>query len=442
MRYAFYFRRWEGTFTKLAAVGAITWLAAMNAVAAPSLIPPRVEQVILDRIAAGQNPTIVIAIVDGDRNAVYAFGKLDSGAAPTGSTVYEIGSITKTFTATLLADSVAKGQLRLDQPLSTLLQDFKIPSKDGKVITLANLAEQNSGLPRDPTNMVMTSLTDPFADYDRAKLQAFLATYTLPRLPGASYEYSNLAVGLLGYALARHADTSYPSLLKATIFGPLGMKNTSVAVGEGDPSDMATGHDSNGKEVPAWHFKALAAAGGIRSTGDDMLRYLKANMGMLSSPLQRAMQLAQTPRASTTSPDTKIGLIWMTEHGVDSHDGPDVIWHGGETHGFQSFIGFTADHQRGVVVLTNANAGARDLGFATLLPYWPLASRRKQQRLPIDQGENMFSRKWPKNEATDHSRAKSALGRKRTLAAQCWRAALHSLLLDRRQSRVDDLEKM
>jgi serine-type D-Ala-D-Ala carboxypeptidase/endopeptidase len=367
---------------KQTAIAAMIWLTAMNAIAAPSLIPPRVEQAILDRTSAGQNPTIVIAIVDGDRSAVYAFGKLDSGAAPTGSTVYEIGSITKTFTATLLADSVTKGQLRLDQPLSTLLPDFKIPSKDGKVITLANLAEQNSGLPREPANMVMTNLTDPFADYGSAKLKDFLATYTLPRLPGASYEYSNLAVGLLGYALARHADASYPALLKATIFGPLGMKNTSVAMGGGDPPGMAPGHDSDGKEVPTWHFNVLAPAGGVRSTGDDMLRYLKANMGLGYSPLLRAMQLAQTPRASTTSPSTKIGLIWMTEHSIDSHDGPDVIWHGGATHGFQSFIGFTADHRHGVVVLTNANVGARDLGLATLLPDWPLASAHNQKHEP------------------------------------------------------------
>lgn len=367
---------------KRIAIVAMTSLMAMDAVATPSLIPARVEQAILDRTAAGQNPTIVIAIVDDDRSAVYAFGKLDSGAAPTGSTVYEIGSITKTFTATLLADSVIKGQLNLDQPLSTLLPDFKIPSKDGKVITLANLAEQNSGLPRLPTNMDVADITDPFVDYDSTKLQQFLATYTLPRLPGASYEYSNLAVGLLGYALAHHAGASYPALLKTAIFGPLGMKSTDVAVGKGDPSNMAPGHDLAGKEVPTWHFNVLAAAGGIRSTGDDMLRYLKANMGLTSSPLLRAMQFAQIPRTPIDLAGDKIGLIWMIEHSVDSHDGADVIWHGGATHGFQSFIGFTADHRHGVVVLTNADVGARDLGFATLLRDWPLASAHKQKRAP------------------------------------------------------------
>jgi CubicO group peptidase (beta-lactamase class C family) len=367
---------------KQIAIVAITWVIAMNAMAAPSLIPPHVEQAILDRTSAGQNPTIVIAIVDGDRSAVYAFGKLDSGAAPTGSTVYEIGSITKTFTATLLADFVTKGQLRLDEPVAKLLPDFKIPSKEGKVITLANLAEQNSGLPRWPTNIVMTNLTDPFADYDGAKLKEFLFTYTLPRSPGTRYEYSNLAVGLLGYALAQHANTSYPTLLKAAILQPLGMDNTSVALGGYDPPGMAQGHDSDGKKVPAWHFNIFAAAGGVRSTGNDMLRYLKANMGLENSPLLRAMQLAQAPRASTTLPSTQIGLIWMTEHSVDSHDGPDVIWHGGATHGFQSFIGFTADRQHGVVVLTNSNIDVRDLGFATLQPNWPLAFASKQKREP------------------------------------------------------------
>jgi serine-type D-Ala-D-Ala carboxypeptidase/endopeptidase len=350
-------------------VFAASCLVAMNIAAAPSLIPGRVEQVIRDRVASGVNPTIVVAVVDGDKSAIYAFGKLDTGATPTDATVYEIGSVTKTFTATLLADAVIKGQLRLDQPLSTLLPGFTIPSLDNKVITLANVAEQNSGLPPLPTNLNPAD-PDPYADYDVVKLQQFLASYKLPRAPGASYEYSNLAVGVLGYALGQHAGSGYPALVNRMIFEPLHMKNSYVPDSKAGTSGSAGGHDLTGKAVPGWYFDALTAAGGIRSTGADMLHYLQANMGLLASPLWPAMQLAQVPRASTTMPDNRIGLIWMTLH---KDGGPDIIWHNGMTSGYASYIGFTADRKHGIVILTNAQLPVDDLGFASLRTDWPLA---------------------------------------------------------------------
>jgi serine-type D-Ala-D-Ala carboxypeptidase/endopeptidase len=356
-----------------------TWLAC-NAIATEPSLPPRVTQAIQDRVAAGQNPTIVVAMVDGDQSHIYTFGKLDSGAAPNAKTIYEIGSVTKTFTATLLAQAVTQGQLKLDQPLSSLLPGYTIPSKDGHVITLANVAEQNSGLPRLPTNMKPADPSDPYVDYDPGKLKAFLASYTLTRDPGALYEYSNLAVGLLGYALGQHAGSDYATLLTTTILQPLGMKDTSVAMGKGDVAGMAGGHDDEGKPIPSWHFDALAAAGGIRSTGEDMLRYLQANMGQNPSSLWPAMQLAHTPRPTVrVTPNNQIGLIWMTQH---TGHGPDVIWHNGETGGYASFIGFTADRQHGVVILTNADIGVEDLGFALFDPTSPIQPAHKRMTLP------------------------------------------------------------
>lgn len=321
---------------KRIAIAIVTCLAAINGIAAPTLIPPRVEQLVHDRVASGKNPTIVVAVVDGSQSDVYTFGKLDNGATPTSATIYEVGSITKTFTATLLADAVGKQQLRWDQPLSTLLPGFSIPSKNDKAITLVDVAEQRSGLPRLPSNLAITDLTDPYADYTAAKLKQFLANYALPREPGTSFEYSNLAVGLLGYALGQHAGSDYPTLLRSIIFQPLGMKDSSVAMGKEDIANMATGHDALGDAVPHWHFDSLAAAGGIRSTGADMLRYLKANMGLLDSPLRAPMQLAQTARADTGLPYNRIGLIWLTRH----KDGePEVIWHNGGTGGLPASWG-------------------------------------------------------------------------------------------------------
>jgi serine-type D-Ala-D-Ala carboxypeptidase/endopeptidase len=342
--------------------------------AQPSLLPDRVDKAIHERMAAGEYPALVIAMVDGDRSDVYAFGSLDNGKTPDADTVFEIGSITKTFTATLLTKAVLTGELKLDAPVGTLLPGFTIPSRNGKTITLENLAMQHSGLPRLPTNFAAANENDPYADYDGDKLKAFLAGYALPRDPGSAYEYSNLGVGLLGYALAQHAGTTYDALLHAQIFKPLGMSESGIALSEVMRAHLASGHDENGKRVANWNLDALAGAGGIRSSGADMLRFLKANMGLLKSPLDAAMQFAHKPRAETDpEKNERIGLVWMTQHGA----GGDVIWHNGQTGGYHSFIGFTADHRHGVVVLTNAAHSADDLGFATLQTGAELAATHK-----------------------------------------------------------------
>lgn len=369
---------------KLVVFAATYFFAAASMADERAPLPSRVEHAMEERIAAGEYPSIVVAVVDGHRTVVQAYGMASPGKKATADTVYAIGSITKTFTATLLADEVARKSLDLDQAVSSVVRDLPFPAPHDKAITFANLAEQNSGLPRLPDNLAPTHPDDPYADYDATRLKAFLSSYTLPRAPGTQYEYSNLAVGLLGYVLAQHASTTYADLLNRTIFLPLDMKHTSLSSGPGDPEDMAAGHDFGGRPVSPWHFDVLAAAGGIRSTGNDMLRYLQANMGLRSTPLSAAMRDAQSPRTDTNLPDNRIGLIWMTRH---DGKGPDIIWHNGMTSGFASFIGFTADRQHGVVILTNSAVKVDDLGFAALRDDLPIAPVQHRVSLTASQIE-------------------------------------------------------
>src|SRR6185437_4701328 len=281
--------------------------AVLAATRSATLLPARVEHAITARITAGEYPSMVVAVVDGDRSHVYAFGKLDSGKGPDADTLFQIGSVTKTFTATLLADAVEKGEVKLDTAVADLLPGFTIPSRNGKAITLGELAMQDSGLPRLPSNMQRANLPDPYAEYDAAKLKAFLADYQLTRDPGVKYEYSNLGLGLLGYALARHAGTSYPKLLQSRIFEPLGMTATSATLREPLDPRWAPGHDEQGKPAQPWHLDVLAGAGAINSTGADMLRYLKANMGRGNGALMEAMKFAHEPRHAVSG-DERIGL--------------------------------------------------------------------------------------------------------------------------------------
>jgi CubicO group peptidase (beta-lactamase class C family) len=338
------------------------------------LLPERVEKAARERIAAGSYQTLVFGVVDGDKSQIVAFGKLDDGTTPDGDTVYEIGSITKTITATLLAQAVLSGRVTLDTPVAQLLPDFKIPSRSGKKITLGELSTQHSGLPPMPSNFLPRDPANPFADYDAAKLKAFLAAYELPRDPGASYEYSNLGFGLLGYALAQSEHTTYGAVIDEEILKPLGMTMSGAAFTGAMRAHLAPGHDHTGTAASNWDIDALAGAGAIRSTANDMLRYLKANMGIDQPPLVAAMKLAQRPR-SDMAKTMRIGLAWITTD-------KGIVWHNGMTGGYRSFLGFTADGRRGVVILANTAVDADDLGFATLDADAPLVPAYKAIVLP------------------------------------------------------------
>jgi serine-type D-Ala-D-Ala carboxypeptidase/endopeptidase len=211
-------------------------------------------------------------------------------------------------------------------------------------------------LPREPS----TFPSNPYADYDAAKLNAFLAGYELPRDPGASYEYSNLGFGLLGYALAQSRQTSWDALIDEEILKPLSMTMSGTVLTDAMRAHLALGHDSSGTVSNNYDFpEAQARAGAIRSTANDMLRYLKASMGIDQSTLAAEMKLAQQPR-SNMAEAARIGLAWMTT-------GKGIVWHGGGTGGYRSFLGFTEDGRRGVVILANTAVELfDDLGFATL----------------------------------------------------------------------------
>lgn len=342
---------------------------AASAGAQPALLPERIEKAAQDRIAAGTYRTLVFAVVDGNFSEVRTFGALDDGKRPDGDTVYEIGSITKTFTATLLAEAVQAGRFTLDTPLERVLPGFRIPARSGRQITLGEIGTQHSALPRLPANLQPKDSANPYADYDAAGAKAFLAGYELPRDPGSSYEYSNLAFGLLGYALAQSANKTYGALAEQEILRPLAMTMSGTALTDAMRAHLAPGHDEGGHSAENWDFDALAGAGAIRSTANDMLRYLKTNMGLAADPLTSAMKFAQAPLANLDT-HTRIGLAWMTTD-------KGIVWHNGGTGGYRSFIGWSSDKQHGVVILSNSAVQLDDLGFATLLADAPLAPAHK-----------------------------------------------------------------
>ncbi|GAB2849856.1 serine hydrolase [Pseudoduganella ginsengisoli] len=332
--------------------------SVVTAVAAPAL-DDNARRLATQRTGNGSVASIVIGIVEqGSEPAVYGFGSV-AGRLPDGDTVYEIGSITKTFTALLLAQQAASGVLKLDDPVQLLLPDYTIPAWQGQAITLRDLATQTSGLPRLPTGFTPPDMANPYAAYGPADLQAFLRGHRLARKPGASYEYSNLGFGLLGVALSAHAGKSYESLVRDHITGPLGMPSTGVALTPAMRARLAPGHDSAGKPAGNWDFDTMAGAGAIRSTASDMLRYLKMLMpAAVGSPYALAVQ-----RQRPAMPGTDIALAWH----LSELRGTRIIWHNGMTGGYASYAGVTADGKRGVVVLANTSFPIDDIAHAALV---------------------------------------------------------------------------
>jgi CubicO group peptidase (beta-lactamase class C family) len=256
-----------------------------------------IRDLLAERIDAERNGIgIVVGVIDAEGRRVIARGALAKSdpRALDGETVFEIGSITKVFTCLALADMAERGEVALNDPVAKHLPaGVSVPERGGKPITLIDLATHTSGLPRWPDDIAPGELTpkdwsNPYADYTAEQLQAFLAGYRLRRDIGAAHAYSNLGMGLLGRALAHRAGVDFETLVRQRITGPLGMADTAIALTPDQEARFATAHDHARRPVEAWQLPTFAGAGALRSTADDMLTFLAAELGFIETALKAA----------------------------------------------------------------------------------------------------------------------------------------------------------
>jgi CubicO group peptidase (beta-lactamase class C family) len=346
-----------------------------------------IRKILTDRIdAQKQNVGIVVGVIEPAGRRIVARGTFDNDKrAVNGDTLFEIGSVTKVFTALLLADAVQRGELALTDPVSKFLPaGVKMPERDGKKITLQDLATHTSALPRLPANFAPKDAANPYADYTVAQLYDFLSTCDLPRDIGTTHEYSNLGVGLLGHVLALRAHTDYETLVRTRITAPLGMKSTAITLSEPLQRRLAPGHDAERKRVKNWDFSALAGAGALRSTANDLLTFLSAFLKPTPQPLAPAMKSLLTVRRETPAPHLEIALGWfVTKLG----DGREIIWHNGGTGGYRSYLGYDRKNGTGVVVLSNmyTDEGVDDIGRHLLDPATPvLTPPQGRRKISVD----------------------------------------------------------
>ena len=340
-------------------------------ISAATLIPDsEIRDLLVRRIDVDrQSVGIVVGVVGPERRGIIAYGALDKGDPRplNGDTLFEIGSVSKVFTSLLLADMAQDNEVALTDPVRKYLPaSVTMPKRGALEITLEDLATHTSGLPRLPTNLSPKNPTNPYADYTVEQLYQFLSAYKLTRDIGSQYEYSNLGGGLLGHVLARRAGMTYEALLSSRVCEPLGLNSTVITLTPEMKQRFAVGHDAELKAVPYWDLPTLAGAGAIRSTANDLLTFVAANLGYQKSPLAQAMAAMLKVRRPTGTPGLDIALGWH----VFTRDGDEIVWHNGGTGGFRSFIGYSPKSRFGVVVLSNTETpeGVDDIGRRLLDP--------------------------------------------------------------------------
>jgi CubicO group peptidase (beta-lactamase class C family) len=308
---------------------------------------------------------LVIGVIEPAGQRVVAYGKSGAkdGRPLDGDTVFQIGSVTKTFTALLLADMAVRGEVKLDDPASKYLpQGVAMPTSGAagaRPITLHHLSTHTSGLPSMPRNFDPHGEPNPVEAYTVDNLYQFVSTFRLPREPGEKSEYSNLSVSLLGRLLGQRAGMEYEALLKQRVLDPLVLKSTSITLTPDQMARLAPGHSIYLQPEYVWEMKAMPASGSLRSTANDLLRFVGAYLGYQDTPLKQAIEYQLTPRVPPGGQQPLL-LGWGSRKVGDAW----VYVHDGGKSGYRSGVAFNISTRTGVVALANARTDDRPMDIA------------------------------------------------------------------------------
>ena len=350
----------------------LTWSYAQTP---PQVMPPTDDQVLTilqQRIDKNAARGIAVVLVDPDGSVRFlSKGQSGNPARPQidADTLFEIGSITKVFTSTVLAQRVAQGDLGLDTRLDEVMGAKPAWANPGVgAVTLRQLATHTSGLPRLPLDAnflggMVRSLHNPYANYSEADMWTYVRQLALEVQLDPPVAYSNLGVGLLGQALASLDKMSYSDMVTARILAPLGLTATGTGLSTDRAPFMAQGHNASLLPVPLWDLPSMPGAGALRSSTRDMARFLQAHMqGTLAGA-------SATHSAQVRIDDTQsVALGWF----IEQRHGEEIHWHNGGTGGFRTFAGFNLKSGKGVVVLSNVSQGVDDIGLHLLSQKFPI----------------------------------------------------------------------
>jgi CubicO group peptidase (beta-lactamase class C family) len=326
-------------------------------------IDRKVDSVARTYIQKSTTVGLCIGVITNGNISTYGYGETvrRNGKIPNADNFFELGSITKTFTAILLAYYVDEGEIKLTDPVIEYLPDSVAANPELQSITILNLINHTSGLERIPDNLIphATDALNPYKDYSKQLLYQYLETCKLKSKPGTQYAYSNLGVGLLGSILEGISQEPFERMVTEIICKPLAMFSTDQYLNPLLAPRFVQVYNAGGQATEAWDFDVLAACGSLRSTLNDMLLYAKANLHPGNDKLSKAIGL--THRITFTK-DLKIAMAWH----IITVNGVDYIFHNGGTNGSSSFLAFNPKTNIAVVVLSNAAESTDAVGTGIL----------------------------------------------------------------------------
>jgi D-alanyl-D-alanine-carboxypeptidase/D-alanyl-D-alanine-endopeptidase len=344
-----------------------------------------IRKILVERVGENEKDVgIVVGVIDSQGRRITSYGHRNAGDARPlgGDTVFEIASVTKVFTALLLADMVEKHEVALSDPAAKYLPaDIALPERNNRSITLLDLATHTSGLPFMPENA--PPFNDPAAaKYSIADIKQYLASYRLTRDIGSDWDYSNIGYWVLSEVLSARTGDEIEKLVRKRVLAPLKMTNTDFMLTPKMKSNLAPGHDNGLQPAPATStvpiYSIMPAIGLLYSTANDLVTFLSESMGYEPSPLAPAMNIALSNRRPVR-PGNEQALGWN----VYGKDPDQVIFRDGSSFGYASVMAYDPKSRVGVVVLTNQIGDVGDIARHLLRPDFPLVKPENTNHIEI-----------------------------------------------------------
>lgn len=309
-----------------------------------------VDKVVTDYMRTPANCGLSIAVFKNNETTFYNYGETARGTKqlPNTKSIYEIGSVTKVFTGLLLAKAIEDKKVKLEDDIRLYLPSAcKKLEAGAQAITLRHLVTHTSGIPSVPDDLFTGKFDslNPYIHYNKDRIIHFLSKLKITEKPGKKMEYSNLGMGLLGIILADVYKQTYETLVQSMIATPLNLKTVKMSLSTDEQNQFVKGYNSDGEHTPHWDLGDLGGAGGLRSTPQDMMQFMIANLNSTLPFIKAAQQsLFQAERDN-------LGMAWVIQKTKAGHT---LIWHNGGTYGFSSFAGFVKEKNSAVVILSNS----------------------------------------------------------------------------------------
>lgn len=334
---------------------AVCWLLLGSGEIFAQLPDQKFTRHVDEGIESGEYIGMIVGFIDGEDSYIQAFGTISKelDLPPNERTMFEISSVAKTFTATLLARAVTEGVVSLEDSANRYLEpDARLAPFEGTEITLRDLAAHQSGLPYLPGDMAPGDPPNPFAYTTRSHLLEAIDAFTPTSVPGQGYSYSAFAYGVLALILERVHGEDFFTLVERDVTSPLGMRDTVLSLDREQATRLATGYTPEGEKAVPLDQGVFRAAGSMYSNLHDLMIWLRANMNPEQSPMTEALALTQKIH-------NELGTIALTWHRTEGYDERSQY---GTAHGYRAYVGFLADGSKGAVVLANTRADVEALG--------------------------------------------------------------------------------